>query len=79
MKLRHGSTGLTFNLALPAFVRAICKAGQGSACCRYLLGGPEGFHCGKLDAAMRAAIDERQSTMVAKGDNCAGRPAGEIL
>ena len=55
-------------------VRVICKVGQGSESCRYLLMAQYGWKCAKLMRA-RTIIDERvaQGRFHAKGDNCEGR------
>lgn len=54
-------------------VQLICKIGQGHECCRYLLGSPEGFECGK-GGEFAAHIDARvaKNETVAQGDNCDG-------
>ena len=63
-----------------AHVRDICKIGQGHAYCRYLLAGPAGFECGKLDLAARAYLDGRvrAETFTARGDNCGGKSAAML-
>lgn len=52
----------------------VCLRGKGEKCCRYLGMGPGGLRCLKLDAQMKAFLDQRvaQGTMGAKGDNCKG-------
>jgi len=54
-------------------VKEICKIGQGSACCRYLMVGNSGFECGKL-TGLKTLLDDRVrfKTIVARGDNCEG-------
>lgn len=68
-------------------VKEVCKIGQGKECCRYLVLGPGGFECAKIDKGFVAALngevaptvkmlmDQRvaKGTMVARGDNCEGR------
>jgi hypothetical protein len=60
-------------------VRNVCKAGQRNACCRYLVIGPMGFECAK-NTELKAYLDSRvaMETMVARGDNCEGKPAEEL-
>lgn len=53
------------------YVRDICKAGQGAACCRYLAASAEGIICLKLDS-LKPTIDAR-TDMIAKSDNCDGK------
>ena len=53
-------------------VDKICKMGQGSACCRYLGMGENGFECFKTDAHTKMWIDGRVNRMTAKSDNCPG-------
>ena len=48
-----------------------CKVGQGKDSCRYILGTPRGFECGK-HTALKETIDESVDKMSAKGDNCKG-------
>lgn len=36
-------------MAISKYIKDICKIGQGHECCRYLLMGPKGFECGKMD------------------------------
>jgi len=50
-----------------------CKIGQGKDCCRYILLGAEGFHCGKL-TSLKSILDSRveAGTMIAQADNCNG-------
>lgn len=59
-----------------SYVNDVCKIGQGSDCCRYLMMGSGGFECAKASAMMRNAIDARASRMTAKGDNCSGFTGG---
>jgi hypothetical protein len=49
-----------------------CKVGQGAACCRYLTMGSRGWVCCKTNRSLKRAVDQRASSMKAKGDNCAG-------
>ena len=49
-----------------------CKFGSGPEVCIYLVAGPDGFSCAKLDHTLRKTIDARASEMVAQGDNCDG-------
>jgi hypothetical protein len=60
-------------------VRNICKAGQGNACCRYLVIGPMGFECVK-STDLKDYLDARvaMETMVARGDNCEGKTIPEL-
>jgi hypothetical protein len=51
--------------------KAVCRLGEGAACCRYLTMGGGGWGCAKR-SPMREAIDRRADTMGAKGDNCDG-------
>lgn len=54
-------------------LKNICKIGQGNECCRYILGGNNGFECGK-HSKLKKEIDDRVNSnfMIAKGDNCEG-------
>ena len=54
-----------------SYRKTVCKIGQGSDCCRYIVGGADGFECAKR-TSMRFAIDQRADDMRAKGDNCDG-------
>jgi len=56
-----------------SWVEEICKIGKGSACCRYLVGGAQGFECAK-HTTMKATIDRRveAGSFTARGDNCTG-------
>lgn len=54
------------------YVMNVCKIGQKQECCRYLMGGPNGFECAKLSEFMKSTIDARAHEMNAKGDNCDG-------
>lgn len=54
------------------FLRDHCGVGTGPSCCRYVTCGADGSQCGKLDPAIKRAIDERCDTMKAKGDRCDG-------
>lgn len=56
------------------FVAETCRVGQGASCCRYVTMGAGGWACGKLDPALREAIDARHLTMKAQGNNCEGNP-----
>ena len=60
-------------------VKNICKAGQGNACCRYLVIGTRGFECVK-QSDMREYLDARvaMETMVARADNCPGKSIEEL-
>jgi hypothetical protein len=60
-------------------VKNICKAGQGNACCRYLVIGIHGFECVK-QTDMREYLDARvaMETMVARADNCPGKTIEEL-
>lgn len=62
-------------------LRQVCRMGQGSACCRYLVGDGDGIHCGKLDRACKDEIDRRvvAGLFTAIADNCHGRTIGERL
>jgi hypothetical protein len=57
------------------YIDEVCKAGQGARCCRFLVMGPGGFRCGKLDRSLAATINARvaANNMNARGDNCEGR------
>lgn len=60
-------------LVTKAYATATCKFGQGEPCCKYLMIGPKGFECAKLNLPFRQLVDAR-TNMRAKGDNCAGKP-----
>lgn len=46
--------------------------------CRYLVMDDIGFMCAKLTGA-KATIDNQVESMRARGDNCEGKPFGEVL
>lgn len=50
----------------------LCKLGQMDRTCRYLATGQSGFVCVKLNPSIKAAIDARKNTFIAKGNNCGG-------
>jgi len=54
-------------------VKDVCRPGEGSETCRYLLMSPGGWVCGK-HSALAVTLDNRvrEGTMRAHGDNCAG-------
>ena len=54
-------------------VKAVCKIGQGAACCRYLTMGPDGFGCEKF-TQLAGVIDGKveRGTYSSVGDNCDG-------
>lgn len=54
------------------YVKDVCKPGYGSATCRYLVAGGQGFECAKL-TSLKSVIDSRVNQMHAKGDNCDGK------
>ena len=58
---------------LTTYMREVCKIGQQGECCRYLIGGPNGFECAKLNPGLAVAIDSRVEQMNAQGDNCEGK------
>lgn len=60
-------------------VRDICKLGQKSACCRYLVIGANGFECMKI-TEMKGYLDSRvaMKTIISRGDNCNGRTIEEL-
>lgn len=66
------------------FVLATCRPGSVETC-RYLVGdivgGDGGLHCGKFVPALAARLDRRvaDGTIIARGDNCPGRPPEEKL
>lgn len=56
-----------------AYVKAICRAGEGEVCCRYLTVGAGGWSCEK-HALLASIIDYKveRGEIGAKGDNCEG-------
>lgn len=58
----------------PQHVMGTCRAGQGSACCRYLTMGA-GMECAK-PTPLRVYLDSRveRGQLGATGDNCSGPP-----
>lgn len=60
-------------------VRAVCKLGQGAACCRYLMFG-KGFECHK-HSQLAAVIDGRveRGEFNARGDNCDGWTETQVV
>lgn len=65
-------------MAKEPWLKRVCRIGQGHDCCRYILCGAGGFHCGK-HGSLRAHLDDRvaRETINARGDNCPG-VAGEF-
>lgn len=63
-----------------AYLKTICKIGQGVKCCRYVVAGTEGIECAKK-TSLAAVLDARVAadSIVAQGDNCGGFPAFTIL
>ncbi len=57
------------------YVRDICQPGKGPRTCRYLVHPTKAWECMKLTTFKRW-LDERVAlnTILAHGDNCAGRP-----
>jgi len=57
------------------YIKKVCKIGQGSNCCRYLIAGEMGFECAKLNPDLKALMDTRVKAEIniAKGDNCSGK------
>lgn len=65
---------------LSRHVKTICLIGQGAATCKYLLIGENGFECAKHEG-YAPSIDRQwahDSTKVAQGDNCDGKPQEEL-
>lgn len=56
-------------------IKDVCKIGQGSNCCRYLMMAPNGWECGKLDPRAKSVLDNKVSSggWTSKGDNCEGK------
>lgn len=65
------------------FVEATCRPGAGAATCRFLVGDIAGgaVTCAKLEPVLAEQIALRHAvgSMIARGDNCPGRPYGEEL
>lgn len=57
------------------YIKEVCKIGQGAACCKYLVGGKNGFECMRVNPANKFVIDKNWETTehVAQGDNCEGK------
>lgn len=55
------------------FIEAVCKIGQGHACCRYLCMGAGGWSCEK-HGELKEEIDQRvaMGLFTARSDNCPG-------
>lgn len=56
-------------------IKEVCKAGQGSDCCRFLMMHPDhGMACAKNDAQWSNFFNAKVelNEMKAKGDNCEG-------
>jgi hypothetical protein len=62
------------------YLNKVCKIGQGSQCCRYIVAGPEGITCAKK-TPFKAQIDMRvaRGMFAAKADNCDGLPPDKLL
>lgn len=54
-------------------MKNICRVGQGSTTCRYIVAGSDGITCAK-HTELRDLIDSRveEDTFIAIGDNCEG-------
>lgn len=76
--IRHKPTTMMLERA---YLREICRIGQGADCCRYLIGDDTGLHCAKHAPELASQLDERVrlETIHARGDNCPGKPFEEIL
>lgn len=60
-------------------LKEVCKIGQGSPCCRYLLLGSSGFECAKMSEGYKELIDRNwNETKSAQGDNCDGLNSNEL-
>lgn len=53
-------------------IKETCLMGRHDKCCRYLVAGPNGFECAKLNPTLKWQIDQRAKRFIAKGDNCEG-------
>lgn len=55
-------------------ITELCRPGRGADTCRFLMGGPDGWECGKHQEFFRQELDRRHEagSMVARGDNCEG-------
>lgn len=62
------------NLIDDTRVRDICKIGQGAECCRFLVGGSQGFECAKHIPSLASHLNMRVliEDIVARGNNCDG-------
>ena len=49
----------------------VCKMGQGSDCCAFLIVGSKGIECAK-GTEFEEVIRGRMAKMVAQSDNCGG-------
>lgn len=63
------------NIVTIEHAKTICKLGQGTNVCSFLIGGQDGFECAK-GTIWQASIAERRAakSMKATGDNCPGPP-----
>jgi hypothetical protein len=57
------------------YAKATCKIGQGHDCCRYVMGGADGFECAR-HTDLKDYLDRRvtEKSIIARGDNCPGLP-----
>lgn len=59
------------------YIDEVCKIGQNELCCRYLVGGPSGLECTKINPSNKEVIDREWAVNghnhIAKGDNCEGQ------
>jgi hypothetical protein len=62
------------------YLKEICKVGQGTVCCRYIVAGTEGITCAKL-TPLKDEIDHRVKAglFIAQGDNCEGITPARLL
>ncbi|MEK7498452.1 MAG: hypothetical protein AAB611_01170 [Patescibacteria group bacterium] len=63
------------NILLINHTKIVCKLGQGTNVCSFLILSAEGFECAK-GTTWQAQIAERRAakSMTAMGDNCSGPP-----
>lgn len=54
-------------------VKNVCKIGQGSNCCKYLVAGGQGFQCMKVNPENKKLVEDNwDDTKSAQSDNCKG-------
>lgn len=57
-----------------SYLEKVCKFGQESLVCRFLVLGTQGLSCAKKTSSFRDTIEQKKGEMRARGNNCSGPP-----